>query len=183
MLGRFISLLYICIQKNEMYLIKEYFDKKADKNKCFYHERVVPFIFVALWIAGLTFSIINPPLPLLGESICTSLLSSLVYIYFVFIIEVFVTFTDIHNVYRLYNAKKLLWEIFYKRILPSILLTIGAFIWYYYHQRTIWLMPFVFFSAYVKFEEVWLANNGDTVFTNQQQKMDKDKIFRPQKLS
>lgn len=167
-----------------MYILKRYRDKKKDKKKNFYHEIVVPIIFVALWIAGLTFSIINPLLPFLdANNTCTSLLSSLVYIYIVFIAEVIVTFTDIHNVYRLYNAKKLLLEISGKKILPNIGLTIVAFIWYYYHQETVWLLPFVLLSAFIKFQEVWLANNGDVVFAKQQERMDKDNIFRPQQLS
>ena len=166
-----------------MYILKRYKDKK-DKKINFYHGVVVPFIFVALWIAGLTFSIINPILPFLDpNNSCTSLLSSLVYIYIVFIVEVIVTFTDIHNVYRLYNAKKLLWEISWKKLLPNIGLTIVAFIWYYYHQKIVWLIPFVLLSAFIKFQEVWLANNGDVVFTKQQEKMDQDNIFRPQQIS
>ena len=167
-----------------MYILQRYKDKKNNRKKNFYHEIVVPLLFVALWIAGLTFSIINPLLPFLdSNNTCSSLLSSLVYIYVVFIVEVLVTFTDIHNVYRLYNAKKLLLEISSKKILPNILLTIIAFVWYYYHQEAIWLAPFVLLSAYIKFQEVWLANNGDVVFAKQQEKMDADNIFKPQQIS
>jgi len=166
-----------------MYILKKY-DKFKKEKKNFYHEIVVPLIFVALWIAGLTFSIINPLLPFLDSTnTCSSLLSSLVYIYVVFIIEVVVTFTDIHNVYRLFNAKSLLIEISIKKILPNIILTLLAFVWYYYHQEILWLLPFVFLSAYIKFQEVWLANNGDVIFAKQQEKMDSDHIFRPQQIS
>lgn len=168
----------------KMYIINLYKGKEGDKNSNFYHEMVVPFIFVALWIAGLVFSIINPRLPFLDtNNSCTSLLSSLIYIYIIFIVEVVVTFTDIHNVYRLYNAKKLLLEISTKKILPNVILTFAAFVWYYYHQETVWLVPFVLLSAYIKFQEVWLANNGDVVFAKQQKRMDKDKIFKPQQIS
>lgn len=166
-----------------MYILKRYKDGEKDKKKNFYHEIVVPLIFVALWIAGLTFSIINPLLPLLDpNNTCSMLLSSLVYIYVIFIIEVIVTFTDIHNVYRLYNAKSLLIETSGKWILPNIALTIGAFAWYYHHQEIIWLIPFVLLSALIKFQEVWLANNGDVVFVMQQEKMDSDHIFKPKQM-
>lgn len=167
-----------------MYILQRYKDKKNNRKKNFYHEIVVPLIFVALWIAGLTCSIINPLFPFLdSNNSCSPLLSSLMYIYVIFIVEVLVTFTDIHNVYRLYNAKKLLLEVSRKKILPNIVLTLGSFIWYYYHQEPIWLVPFVFFSALIKFQEVWLANNGDVVFAKQQEKMDTDNIFKPQQIS
>lgn len=149
-----------------------------------YHEMIVPWIFVALWIAGLALSIINPQLPYLGESNSSKqLLSSLTCIYGVFICEVVVTFTDIHYVYRLYNAKKLLWEITYKTIIPNILFTLVAFVWFYYHQEPLWLIPFVFLSSIIKLEEVWLANNGDNLFIRQQKKMKKENVYIPQKMS
>lgn len=167
-----------------MYILKKCKNNDDNRNKNYYHEKVVPPIFVALWIAGLTFSIINPQLPLLNSNnACTSLLSSLVYIYIIFIIEVIVTFTDIHNVYRLYNAKGLLWKITRKIILPNILFTIVALIWYFYHQEIIYLVPFVLLSACIKFLEVWLANNGETVFVKQQKEMNVNQIYKPHKLS
>lgn len=165
-----------------MYLLSRYNNKEKKNN--FYHEIIVPLIFVALWVAGLTFSILNPQLPFLEQNNeCTSLLTGLIYIYIIFILEVIVTFTDIHNVYRLYNAKKLLLEISLKTILPNIILTICSFIWYSCHTEIEWLIPFVLLSACVKLEEVWLANNGDVVFIKQQKRMGKDNIFRPQQLS
>ncbi len=169
-----------------MYLLYRNKDRKKEENYNFYHGIIVPSLFVALWVAGLAFSIQNPQLPFLNSNnneTATNLLSSLVYIYIIFIVEVFVTFTDIHNVYRLYNAKKLLLRISMETILPNVILTILAFIWYYNSKEEICLLPVVILSACIKFEEVWLANNGEKVFTRQQEKMDKDKVFRPQQLS
>lgn len=167
-----------------MYILSIYKDSKKGGNYNFYHGIIVPLLFVALWVAGLAFSIQNPQLPFLNSNNSeTTLLSSLVYIYIIFIVEVFVTFTDIHNVYRLYNAKKLLLRISGGTILPNVVLTILAFIWYYNSQKTFCLVPVVILSACIKLEEVWLANNGEYVFAKQQEKMDKDKVFRPQQLS
>ena len=149
-----------------------------------YHELVVPLIFVALWVAGLTLTIINPQLPCLDASNpCSAILSSLACIYVVFIIEVFVTFTDINYVYRPYMAGKYLWKMVYARILPNIVLSILAFAWYYHHQRGFWLIPFVALSAIIKWREVWLANNGETVFVESQKETHQDSILTPKTLS
>ena len=149
-----------------------------------YHELVVPLIFVALWVAGLTLTIINPKLPYLNASNpCSVILSSLVCIYVVFVLEVFVTFTDINYVYRPYKAGKYLWKITYARILPNIALTILAFVWYYHHQSVFWLIPFVALSSIIKWREVWLANNGETVFVESQKETRKDNILKPKTIS
>jgi len=149
-----------------------------------YHELVVPLIFVALWVAGLTLTIINPQLPYLNASNpCSTILSSLACIYVVFILEVFVTFTDIRYVYRPYKAGKYLWKIAYARILPNIILTILAFVWYYYHQSVFWLIPFVVLSSIIKWREVWLANNGETVFVESQTETHQNNILTPKTLS
>lgn len=167
-----------------MYFINRCKERYKDKNKNIYHEIVVPFIFVALWIAGLALTILNPLLPFFdSKTECSILISSLTYIYIIFIVEVIVTFTDIHNVYRLYNAKKLLIQITTYTILPNIVLNVLAFRWYCHHQESDLLFLFVLFSACIKLEEVWLANNGDTVFAYQQEKMNKENIFIPKEIS
>lgn len=148
-----------------------------------YHELVVPLIFVALWVAGLAITFINPLLPYLNTSNpCSAILSSFVYIYVVFIIEVFVTFIDINYVYHPYKAGKYLWKIVYSRILPNIAFTILAFVWYYRHQSGFWLIPFVVLSAIIKWREVWLANNGETVFMESQKTARQDNILKPKTL-
>lgn len=166
-----------------MYIMTKLKRSDGQKNNR-YHELVVPLIFVALWVAGLTLTIINPQLPCPNaDNPCPSVLSNLACIYVIFIIEVFVTFTDINYVYRPYKAGKYLWKIVYARILPNIALTILAFIWYYHHQTDCWLIPIVALSAIVKWREVWLANNGETVFVESQKEARKDDILTPKKIS
>ncbi len=166
-----------------MYIITKFKRSDGQKNNR-YHELVVPLIFVALWIAGLTLTIINPQLPYLNaNNPCSTILSSLTCIYGVFILEVFVTFTDINYVYRPYKARKYLWKITYSRILPNIALTVIAFVWYYHHQSVYWLIPFVVLSSIIKLREVWLANNGETVFVESQKETHQNNILNPKSLS
>lgn len=149
-----------------------------------YHKKYVPWIYVALWIAGLMLSILNPILPCLDlQTPNALLLNSLLYIYGIFVIEVFVTFTDIHNIYKDYSAKKLLRKITLRTILPNMVLTILSFLWYYSHQEMFWLLPFVLLSAYMKYLEVWLANNGDDIFTKQEKRDKESNKLKPQPLS
>lgn len=166
-----------------MYILRSCFNKLRVGKEC-YHEVIVPILFTSLWISGLVFTILDPPLPFwTGVNNCPPLLRGIIYIYFVFIVEIGVTFTDIHYVYRLYNVKKLLFHVILYTILPNFLFTILALVWYYYHQENTWLIPFVFLSAYIKYKEVWMANNGDVLFARQQKKMEKDFILKPQQIS
>lgn len=167
-----------------MYIILTGYIDKLKGQENFYHKIIVPILFVCLWVAGLAFTIIDSKLPttVLSEDFPV-LLRGLVYIYFIFIVEVVVTFTDIHYVYRLYNAKKLLYHVLLCTILPNVLLTIANLVWFYYHPDIVWLVPFVFLSGYIKYKEVWMANNGDILFAKQQSELNKDFIFRPQQTS
>lgn len=141
-------------------------------------------IFVALWVAGLALTIINPKLPFIDANTSSAeTLSSLLCIYSVFIIEVFVTFTDINCVYRPYRAKKFLWKIVLMEILPNIALTVGAFIWYYHHQKVCWLLPFVILSAIIKWRVVWLANNGEKIFVESNKNVRQDNILTPKTIT
>ncbi len=165
-----------------MYVLTKLKDNGSQRrNK--YHEVDVPLIFVVLWVAGLALTIINPQLPYIDANTpSAAILSSLVCIYFVFIIEVFVTFTDINCVFHPYKAKTYLWKIVLMEILPNIALTVGAFIWYYHHQKVYWLLPFVALSAIIKWREVWLANNGEKIFVESNKDVPQNNILTPKTI-
>lgn len=166
-----------------MYIIKNLGKSGHQEENHQYHEIIVPLIFVALWVAGLSLSIINPQLPYVDESNpCSKMLSGLVCIYVVFILEVLVTFTDINNVYCLYKSKSYLLKIVFKRIIPNIVLTVIAFGWYYYHQSEYWLIPFVILSSVIKWQEVWLANNGEKIFSKLQILPKEENLLAPKKI-
>ena len=96
--------------------------------------------------------------------------------------EVFVTFTDIHCIYKDFSAKKLLCKITLQTILPNMVLTMLSLYWYYSHQEMFSLLPFVLFSAYLKYKEIWLANNGDDIFTKQKKRNKEPNKLKPQPL-
>ena len=147
------------------------------------HEKGVPLAFVLLWIAGLLLTIINPdfvscflPNAEVIDSTVKTILNGLICVYFVFVIEVFVTLLDVKLVFKINHkrkdsskikdATKELWATVFKSVIPTFVLAFVVLYMYGIYQRHILLSFFIVLSSLNKFYEVSLANNGEKILVN-----------------
>ena len=153
-----------------------------EKDRKFQHESLIPALFVLLWILGLILTIINPDIvsyispnaDQIGLKEKTTL-NSLICIYFVFVVEIFITFKDIKLVISdrikyadrnlIKQVNKEFWKFIYHFIIPDVFLScIILFIYMSVYSKNVILFVFIILSSIIKWFELKLSNSGAKVF-------------------